>query len=316
VPNRGAEAVVEPETVSDPEVEEDPELVECGTGIDPSGFVGVGMTPVLVPDKVGMMPVDLGGRRLPPLDMDVLEIKAVLPVLVDVTPTRESTLEMRLPMRSPEVEVAVPVGVVDGELVAEAGTLTGMVGELKAPEDKVALVLLPVEDLSPRPKSSVRSNPELVVLELAVLELAVLEVAVLEVAVLEVAVLELLILLALEGPVDVAETGLLVVDSPTRPSSEARPPTRPLLEVLVEVWTEESTADPCFRVVSASVDAASELFLLVISVLEPSVCCVVVVVVAVGSPPMTVVPVIRCVISGFLGSIEIVTTTTSCPFWG
>jgi hypothetical protein len=354
VPNKGAEAVLEPETVSDPEVEVESEPGECGTGIDGRDLVGVGMAPVLVPPWPGMRPVDLDGRRMP-FGIDAVGIKAVLPVPVDVTPSRESTPDTRPPTKSPEV--VVPVGVVDGGLEAEAGTLIGIVGELEASEDRVALVLLPVEDLSPRPKRSERSDPELVVLEAA-----------------------LLILLTLE-PVGVAETELFVVDSPKRPPNpEVRSPSRPSLEdaagveeageviladesetgvavedisaaedvvvvedeespprrlptselksprspslevvlegEVVEALADESTTEPCLLVVPASVDAASGLFLLVFSVLEPSVFCVVVVVVPVGSPPMVVVPVMRWVISGFFGSTEMVTTTTSCPFWG
>jgi hypothetical protein len=354
VPNKGAEAVLEPDTVSDTEVEVESEPGECGTGIDGRDLVGVGMAPVLVPPWPGMRPVDLDGRRLR-FGRDAVGIKAVLPVPVEVTPSRESTPDTRPPRKSPEV--VVPVAVVDGGLVAEAGTLIGIVGELEASEDIVALVLLPVEDLSPRPKRSRRSDPELVVLEAA-----------------------LLILLTLE-PVGVAETELFVVDSPKRPpnpevrspsrpslegaagvdeagevtladesetgvaveeivaaedvvavedeespprrlpTSKPRSPRSPSLEVVVEgeaveALADESTTEPCLLVVPASVDAASELFLLVFSVLEPSVFCVVVVVVPVGSPPIVVVPVMRWVISGFFGSTEMVTTTTSCPFWG
>jgi hypothetical protein len=80
------------------------------------------------------------------------------------------------------------------------------------------------------------------------------------------------------------------------------------------VFGDESTTDDC-SVVPALAEAASALCW-VLSVLAASVCLVVVeVAVAVGSPPMVVVPVIRWVISGFLGSTEMVTTTISWPFW-
>ena len=206
VPNKGAEAVLEPE-VSDPEVEVGSEPGECGTGTDPRVLVGVGMAPVLVPPWPGMRPLDLGGKRLP-FGTDAVGIKAVLPVAVEVTPSRESTPDTRPPTRSPEVVVPDEVEVVNGELVAEAGTLTGMVGELKASEDTVTLVLLPLEDLSPSPKRSARSDPELVVLEAA-----------------------LLILFALEVPVGAADTELLVDDSPKTPANpEVKSPRRPSLE--------------------------------------------------------------------------------------
>lgn len=382
MPSKGAEVVLELETVSDPEVEVGSDPGECGTGTDPRLLVGVGMAPVLVPPWPGIRPVDLGGKRLP-FGIDAVGIKAVLPVAVEVTPSRESTPDTRLLTKSPEVVVPEEVGVINGKLVAEAGTLTGIVGELKASEDTVTLVLLPVEDLSPSPKRSARSDPELVTLEA---ELVTLEAA-------------LLTLFALEVPVGVAETELLVVDSPKTPANpEVKPSRRPSLEDavgveeagevtladesevavavedvvpvedvvavegvvavevesppkrllkpedtslsrpalevvvegdVVEALADESITDPCLLVVSASVDAASELFWVVLSVdaawelfwvvfsmLEPSVFWVVVVVVPVGSPAMVVVPVIRWVISGFLGSTEMVTTTTSCPFWG
>jgi hypothetical protein len=125
-----------------------------------------------------------------------------------------------------------------------------------------------------------------------------------------------------------AEAELLV--EPPRPRSsprEDRPepttPRRPPLEedaavvetVVEALETEESVAGCCWLVVSASVEGTSEFFWTLLPVLDPSVFLVVVVVVAVGSPPMVVVPVIRWVISGFLGSTEMVTTTTSSPFW-
>jgi hypothetical protein len=120
----------------------------------------------------------------------------------------------------------------------------------------------------------------------------------------------------------------LLADSPRPRSSprEDRPepttPRRPPLEedaavveaVVEALATEESVAGCCWLVVSASVEGTSEFFWTLLSVLDPSVFLVVVVVVAVGSPPMVVVPVIRWVISGFLGSTEMVTTTTSSPF--
>ena len=352
MPSKGAEAVLEPETVSDPEVEVESAPGECGTGIDGRDLVGVGMAPVLVPPWPGMRPVDLDGRRLP-FGIDAVGIKAVLPVPVELTPSRESTPDTRPPTRSPEVVVAV--GVVNGELVTEAGTLTGIVGELEASEDIVALVLFP-EDLSPSPKRSARSDPELVVLEAALLILLALEPV-------GVAEMELLVVDSPKRPpnpevrppsrpspedaagaeeagevtlADESETGVAVEDvaaaedvdavdeeSPPRrfPTSELKSPSSPSLDVVVEggvveALADESTTEPCLLVVPASVDAASELFLLVFSVLEPSVVCVVVVVVPVGSPPMVVVPVMRWVISGFFGSTEMVTTTTSCPFWG
>jgi hypothetical protein len=130
-----------------------------------------------------------------------------------------------------------------------------------------------------------------------------------------------------------AEAGVadaeLLLDSPRPRSSprEDRPepttPRRPPLEedaaaveaVVEALATEEPVAGCCWLVVSASVEGTSEFFWTLLSVLDPSVFLVVVVVVAVGSPPMVVVPVIRWVISGFLGSTEMVTTTTSSPFW-
>ena len=331
VPSKGAEAVLELETGSDPEVEVGSDPGECGTGTDGRVLVGVGMAPVLVPPWPGIRPVDLGGKRLP-FGIDAVGIKAVLPVAVEVTPSRESTPDTRLLTTSPAV-VVPEVGVVNGKLVAEAGTLTGMVGELKASEDTVTLVLLPVEDLSPSPKRSARSDPELVVLEA---KLVVLEAA-------------LLSLFALEVPVGVAETELVVVDSPKAPANpevkssrrlsledavvveeagevtladesevavavedvvpvedaavedaavegvvaveevespprrfpkpEVTSSSRPALEVVVEdvveedvvegdvveALADESITDPCLLVVSASVEAASELFLVVFS---------------------------------------------------
>lgn len=328
VPSKGAEAVLELETGSDPEVEVGSDPGECGTGTDGRVLVGVGMAPVLVPPWPGIRPVDLGGKRLP-FGIDAVGIKAVLPVAVEVTPSRESTPDTRLLTTSPAV-VVPEVGVVNGKLVAEAGTLTGMVGELKASEDTVTLVLLPVEDLSPSPKRSARSDPELVVLEA---KLVVLEAA-------------LLSLFALEVPVGVAETELMVVDSPKAPANpevkssrrlsledavvveeagevtladesevavavedvvpvedavavedaavegvvaveevespprrfpkpEVTSSSRPALEVVVEedvvegdvveALADESITDPCLLVVSASVEAASELFLVVFS---------------------------------------------------
>lgn len=332
VPSKGAEAVLELETGSDPEVEVGSDPGECGTGTDGRVLVGVGMAPVLVPPWPGIRPVDLGGKRLP-FGIDAVGIKAVLPVAVEVTPSRESAPDTRLLTTSPAV-VVPEVGVVNGKLVAEAGTLTGMVGELKASEDTVTLVLLPVEDLSPSPKRSARSDPELVVLEA---KLVVLEAA-------------LLSLFALEVPVGVAETELVVVDSPKAPANpevkssrrlsledavveeagevtladesevavavedvvpvedavavedaavegvvaveevespprrfpkpEVTSSSRPALEVVVEedvveedvvegdvveALADESITDPCLLVVSASVEAASELFLVVFS---------------------------------------------------
>jgi len=91
--------------------------------------------------SVGMRPVDLG----PPVG-----IKAVLPV--PVRPRRESTPDTTPPRKSPEVGV----GVAKAELVAEAGTLTGIVGRSEVE------VWLP-----PRPKRSRRSDPELVELGVA-----------------------------------------------------------------------------------------------------------------------------------------------------
>ena len=67
-------------------------------------------------------------------------------------------------------------------------------------------MLLPVEDLSPRPKRAERSDPELAILEAA-----------------------LLILLALGDPVGIADTE--VVDSPRMPPSpEVRSPRTPSVE--------------------------------------------------------------------------------------
>ena len=570
VPKKGAQ-ILEPETVADSEVEVESDPGDCGTGTDPRVLVGVGMAPVLVPPWPGMRAVDLDGRRLP-FGIDAVGIKAVLPVPVEVTPRTESTLDTRLPTRSPGVVVPVGVGVANGELVANAGTLTGMVGELYGSEDTVALVLLPVEDLSPKPKRAERSDPELAMLEAALLILLALEDPVgvadtevvdsprmppnpevrsprtlsledakgveeadevtladksetgvvkdveppptrlptfevkslrrppLDVAVAEeigevttadepeagaaveeiestprilptfevkllrrpslddvvaaaaavevgevttadepevgIAVEDTALLprrlptfevkslkrLSLDDVVaaaavevaevttadepeagievedmtaledvevlprrlptsevkslrippldDVAaaaaavevtegttagesETGVVVEDvvedvvaaaaaevgEDTRadetgvvvgeiestpsilPTFEVKSPRIPSLEVVAEgdvvaASADESTTDPCWLVAPASVDAASEFCVLVFSVLEPSVCCVVVVVVLVGSPPIVVVPVIRWVISGFLGSIEMVTITTSCPCWG
>lgn len=237
-------------------------------------------------------------------------------------------------------------------------------------------MLLPEEDLSPRPKRSERSGAELVVVVLGLLILLALDEAV------GVAEEELLVFESLKSPlkpeptssrspsldgvadvgdaadevdktdaadvadaaevgvdtlaesgvevtVGVVEGGELVVESPPRIPPNPKPRSRRLsLEVEVEVeageveagavetLTDESTVDPSLLVDPASAEAASEFFWVVFSVLEPSVFWVVVVVVAVGSPPMVVVPVIRWVISGFLGSTEIVTTTTSCPVCG
>ena len=345
VPSKGTEAVVEPETVSDPEVEVGSEPGECGTGTDPRVLVGVGMAPVLVPPRPGIRPVDLGGKRLP-FGTDAVGIKAVLPVAVEVTPSRESTPDTRVLTKSPEV-VVPEVGVVNGELVAEAGTLTGIVGELKASEDTVTLVPLPVEDLSPSPKRSARSEPELVMLEAALLILFALEVPVgaaetellvvdsprtpanpevksprrpsledavgveeagevtladeSEVAVSAEDAVPVEDAVAVEGVVavedvespprrlpkpeftlpsrpalEVAEDAAAVegvvavedVESPPRrlPKPEFKSPSRPALEVVVEALADESITDPCLLVVSASVDAASELFLVVFSV--------------------------------------------------
>lgn len=331
VPSKGAEAVLELETGSDPEVEVGSDPGECGTGTDGRVLVGVGMAPVLVPPWPGIRPVDLGGKRLP-FGIDAVGIKAVLPVAVEVTPSRESTPDTRLLTTSPAV-VVPEVGVVNGKLVAEAGTLTGMVGELKASEDTVTLVLLPVEDLSPSPKRSARSDPELVVLEAALLSLFALEVPV------GVAETELVVVdspkapanpevkssrrLSLEDAVVVEEAGEVTladesevavavedvvpvedavavedaavedaavegvvaveeVESPPRrfPKPEVTSSSRPALEVVVEedvveedvvegdvveALADESITDPCLLVVSASVEAASELFLVVFS---------------------------------------------------
>lgn len=98
------------------------------------------------------------------------------------------------------------------------------------------------------------------------------------------------------------EVEVEVVESPPRRllRPEPRSPRRLSLEVEAGALEalDESTAAAC---------------LLVLSVLAASVCWVVVVRVVVGSPPTVVVPVMRWVISGFLGSTEMVTTTTSCP---
>lgn len=134
---RGASAVPEPETEADaeptPVVEVDSETGECGTGIDPIELVGVGMTPVLVPWlRVGMIPVDLAGKELT-LGIVAVGIKAVLPVPEEVGPSsRESTLDKTPPRKGSGVEDAVEFEIEVGvsELVAEAGTLTGMVGRL------------------------------------------------------------------------------------------------------------------------------------------------------------------------------------------
>jgi hypothetical protein len=101
-------------------------------------------------------------------------------------------------------------------------------------------------------------------------------------------------------------------DTPEDTTEPTAPRPPPLEEAAVE---GEGVVDCCWLVVSASAEGTSEFFWTLLSVLDPSDFLVVVVVVAVGSPPIVVVPVIRWVISGFLGSTEMVTTTTSSPFW-
>lgn len=79
---------------------------------------------------VGMILVDLDGKRLP-LGIVAVGIKAVLPLPEEVNPSNsESTLDARPPRKSSDAEDPVGVGVAEGELIAEAGTLTGMVGRL------------------------------------------------------------------------------------------------------------------------------------------------------------------------------------------
>lgn len=119
--------------------------------------------------------------------------------------------------------------------------------------------------------------------------------------------------------VEAAAAGVEVVESPPSklPRPEPRSPSR-LLSLEVEAGAlealDEATAAAGWLVLSVLEEAAAAL-LLVSSATAASVCLVVVVRVAVGSPPTVVVPVMRWVISGFLGSTEMVTTTTSCP-WG
>lgn len=188
-------------------------------------------------------------------------------------------------------------------------------------ENAVELVPLSVEDLSPRPKRSRRSDPELVVVALGLLILLTLEtVGVAETELFVVGSWKSLLkpdpssprgpsLFVLDALVDESEMvvalglvkdGELVVESPPKiPLKPDSTPSRKLsLGVGVEdgvvgALTDLSTTDPSLLVVPASTEAASEFFWVVFSVLEPSVFWVVVVVVAVGSPPMVVVPVMR-----------------------
>jgi hypothetical protein len=246
-------------------------------------LVGVGISAVLLPPSpivgsVGIRPVDLGL----PVGIEAVGINAVLPV--PVRPRRESTPEVSPPSKSPEVGV----GVTKTELVAEAGTLTGIVGRLEV-SNAVALVLLAVEELSPpRPKRSRRSDPELVELTLALLEsglftpdpvgVAEPEVVVvvepprrlptpepmspkmlsLEAAVVEAGVVDAL---AEESTVDALEAVLEVLEfTPRRsPTSEPRSlKTLPLEDWVadeagvVEAWTDESTVGVAVEVAEAT----------------------------------------------------------------
>lgn len=121
-PDPGAEAVVpRTGTEADPDPDPAPEVAEVsepdawGVGTVPMGLVGVGIKAVLLPPnpivgKVGMRPVDLGAVGMRP----------VLPVAVVLRPRSDSKPDPMPPRRS-------PVGVGVAEVVAEAGTLTGIV---------------------------------------------------------------------------------------------------------------------------------------------------------------------------------------------
>lgn len=126
------------------------ELGEWGTGIDPMGFVGVGIKAVLPPPSPSPMDGTVGMR---PDDLVLLPgSKVGINPLLPVAPRRESTPDPSAPSKPPDV------GAAGSELVADAGMLTGI------DPDWVAL-------LSPlKPKRPRRSDPELVGLGLAVLE--------------------------------------------------------------------------------------------------------------------------------------------------
>jgi hypothetical protein len=133
-------------------------------------LVGVGTTLVVVPTKPGMRAVDLVGKMLP-TGIEAVGIKAVLPAPVDVMPSKESTPDTIPPRKSPE---ELGVAEAETEVVAEAGTLTGIVGSMLE-LDAVAIVLFPEEELSPS-SIPMRSVPELVVeLSLGLLALGVAE---------------------------------------------------------------------------------------------------------------------------------------------
>ena len=290
---------------------------DAGVAVEMTAFEDVEAPPIRLPTS------EVKSLRRPPLE-DVAAAAATVEV-GEVTTAGES--ETGVALEDVIAAAAAEVGEVTTAGESETG---GVVEDMLVVEDVVPLRRLPTSEV----KSLRRPPLEDVAAAAATVEVG--EVTTAGESETGVALEDVIAAAAAEvdevTTAGESETGVVVEETtaledvavveieltPRRlPTFEVKSPRRPSLEVVVEgdvveASADESTADSCWLVAPASVDAASEFCVLVFSVLEPSV-CVVVVVVLVGSPPMVVVPVIRWVISGFLGSTEIVTTTTSCP---